>query len=150
MELNVLLKDKKILSEINLPNGVYELKIKEKDKSRTYEQIKKVWATISEISIHEYGDTSQKENIYFQLLEMSGIKTEMIIIPLSAVEDFRKKVRTLKVVSNEIVNHKPVALVNICLKGLSEFSKKEACAFIESITRYASELGIESEVESWK
>lgn len=150
MEFVGTLKDKKLTSVINLPDGVYEIKIKEKDKSRSYEQIKKCWACIDEISKHEYGDTSQSENIYFQILDMAGVKTEKIILPVSAIEPFRKKVRTLRVISQEVINHVPMAIVNVCMKGLSEMSKQEASQIIETIIKYANEIGINAELESWK
>lgn len=143
MKCDVAIKNNKITSTINLEDGIYELNIREKDKSRTYEQIKKLWATIDDISRADYGDTSQSQNIYFQILQMSGIQTEKIILPERALEPFRRKVRTLNVIGYEVVNHQPMVLVNACMKGISEMSKKELANVIETTIRYASEKGIE-------
>lgn len=140
------LKNGKVQSSFNLHDGVYELTIKEKDKSRTYEQIKKLWATIDDISRADYGDTSESQNIYFQILQMSGIETEKIILPEKALEPFRKKVKTLNVIGYEVVNHQPMVLVNACMKGISEMSKKELASVIETTIRYANEKGIQTEI----
>lgn len=144
-------KDNKIISDINLPDGTYEADIKKKDKSHTIEQIKKLWATIDEISKAQCGNTSMSEQIYFQILSMSGVETTKFAIDERALDDLRKKVRTLVVIGKEIVNHKPYAIVNVCLKGVSEMSKSQVSKIIETTIQYGSELGINmGELEEWK
>lgn len=147
MKCTAIIKDRHIISEIDMADGVYDIDIKEKDKSRTYEQIKKLWAMIDDISRHEYGDVSQSELIYFQILQMSGIETNKIIIHESAVNDLRKKVRSLRIVSRETISHQPYAVCQVCLKGISEMSKTELSKVIETAVRWCGELGIEIERE---
>ena len=140
------LKDCKIVSKFNLPNGIYEVSIKEKDKSRTYEQIKKLWATIDDISRADYGDTSQSTNIYFQILQMAGVQTEKIILKEKSYKAFKKKVRTCNVIGQEVIEHEVWLIVNACMCGISEMSKKELSNVIEATIKYASERGIVYEI----
>lgn len=146
MRTTVKVKDHTIQSRVDLPDGFYDMDIKEKDRSRTYEQIKKLWATIDDISRAEYGDVSQSESIYFHILQMSGIDTYKIPIPENALADFRKKVKSLRVLTGEVVNGQPYVVVQVCLKGISEMSKKELSQVIDTAIRWCAELGIESEL----
>ena len=146
MKSNVWIKNGKIDSTFNLTDGYYEINIREKDTSRTYEQIKLLWATINDTSRADYGDISESENIYFQILQMAGIRTDEIILPEEALEDFKKRVRTLRVIGREVINHQPMVLVNVCMCGISEMSKKELSQVIETTIRYANEKGITTEL----
>lgn len=146
MKSIIEVKDRRIVSTMNLDDGAYEVKIKEKDVTHTLEQIKKLWATIDDISRKEYGDISESETIYFQILNMAGVKTYKYVIPTASIKDFRKKVRSMKVISDEVIDHQAVSVVNVCLKGVSEMSKKEVSQVIETTVKWASELGIETEL----
>lgn len=147
MKLNAIIKDQKIETLISMPDGVYELSIREKGDAKTYEQVKKLWATIDDISRSEYGDISQSNNIYLQILDMAGVRTDKLLIPKEAIKDLKKKVRALSVVSEEMINHIPYSLVNVCLSGISDMSKKEVANVIECAIKWASELGIDTELE---
>ena len=146
MKSSVTIKDGKITDLFNLDDGSYDIDIKMKSSARTYEQIKKLWATINDISRADYGDISESENIYFQILQMAGVRTDEVILPEEALKDFRKKVRTLRVISHEIINHRPMVLVNACMCGISEMNKKELSSVIETTIRYANEKGIKTEL----
>lgn len=148
MRLNAVIENQRITNRFDLPDGVYDLDIKPKGKSKTYEQAKKLWATIDDISRHEYGDVSQSTNIYLQILMMAGIRTVVIPLPEDAVESFRKKVKALGIISRETVNHQPICFCRVCPTGISDMTKKEVSDVIECAIRYASELGIESELEN--
>lgn len=147
MKLNAIIKDQRIETLISMPDGVYELNIREKGDAKTYEQVKKLWATIDDISRSEYGDISQSSNIYLQILDMAGVRTDKLLIPKEAIKDLKKKVRALSVVSEEMINHIPYSLVNVCLSGISDMSKKEVANVIECAIKWASELGIDTELE---
>jgi len=147
MKSNAVIKDCRIQNTFDLNDGVYSIDIRPLGSARTYEQIKKLWATIDDISREEYGDISQSTNIYLQMLQMSGVRTDRILIPEVAVNDLKKKAKAMSIVARETINHKPYVLVNICLAGISEMTKAEVSNVIETAIRWASELGIETELE---
>lgn len=146
MKTLIKVEDNRIVSDIGLDNGVYEVRIKEKDVTHSYEQIKKLWATIDDISRAEYGDVSESETIYFQILNMAGVTTYKYLVPTASVNQLRKKVRALKEISHETIDHQAYSMVNICLKGVSEMSKKEVSQVIETTIRWATELGVQTEL----
>lgn len=146
MKLSAIIKDKKIIDTLDFEDGIYDIEIKQKGDSRTLEQIKKLWATIDDISRAEYGDTSQSKSIYLQILNMSGVQTSKLLMKEEALDLFKKKVRAYEIVSKEVVNHIPYVNVNCCFVGISEMSKREVANVIESAIRYASEVGVETEL----
>jgi len=147
MRSNAIIKEGQILNTFNLNDGVYHIDIRPVSSARSYEQIKKLWATIDDISREEYGDISQSNSIYLKILQMSGIRTDRILIPEIAVDDLKKKAKALEIVSRETINHQPYALVNVCFAGISEMTKVEVSSVIETAIRWASELGIDTELE---
>lgn len=147
MRLNVTIEDNHIKNKFDLPNGIYDIELKPKGEAKTYEQVKKLWATIDDISKHEYGDSSQSTNIYFQILAMAGIRTDKLLIPAEAYKDLKKKVRAISIVSNEVINHIPHYIVQVCLTGISDMNKQEVSSVIETAIKWCSELGIETELE---
>lgn len=150
MKTYLEIRDGKVLNTINLPNGTYDCDVKIRDRSHTLQQIRYLWKLIDEISKKEYGNTSQSEEIYFKILQMSGVQTYKIPILEEAVNDLRKKVRTLVVIGNEVVEHKAYAIVQVCLKGISEMSKKELSSVIETCVMWCSELDIPTDIERWE
>lgn len=152
MRSNVNIKEGYITSKINLPDGMYEIDVREKEMSKSYEQVKKLWATIDDISKHEYGDTSESKHIYFQILNMAGIDTAKLLVPEKALPYLQKKFRATDVISHEVINHTPHAIVNVCYKGLSEMSKREASSVIETAIKWCNEIGINTDLnggETW-
>lgn len=147
MRLNAIIKDNKIVNTFSLEDGVYDLDIKPKGESKTYEQVKKLWATIDDISRAENGDVSESINVYLQILQMAGVRTDKVLIPEEALKDLKRKTKALSVVSKETINHQPYVMVNVCFVGISEMSKKEVAQVIEVAIRWASELGINTELE---
>lgn len=149
MKTYLEIKNNKVLNSISLQDGTYDCEIKIKDKSHTIEQIKKLWATIDDISKAQYGNTSESENIYFQILSISGVATQKLAIKEECIKDFQKKVRTMVVIGNEIIKHEPYVIVNACFKGVSEMSKSELSKVIENTIMFANENGIQTELERW-
>lgn len=148
MRYTAEIRDNRIINELNLADGIYDVEIRKKGASKTYEQVKKLWATIDDISRAEYGDVSQSTNIYLQILNMAGVRTDKVLIPEEAVKDLKKKTKALSVVSKETINHKPYAVVNVCFAGISDMNKGEVSNVIEAAIRWASELGIETELNN--
>ena len=147
MRLLATIKDNRIEDYINLKDGEYYLDIKSKGKTKSFEQVKKLWATIDDISRAEYGDISQSSNIYLNILQMAGIDTYKMMLPEKALDDLKKKTKAVGVISRETINHQPYLLVNVCLVGISEMNKYEVSQVIDCAIRWASELGIETELE---
>lgn len=146
MKLNAIIKENRIINRFDLEDGIYALDIKHKGDSKTLEQTRKLWATIDDISRAEYGDISQSNGIYLQILKMSGIRTDKILINEEALEDLKKKTKALSIVSKETINHMPYVVVNVCFMGISEMSKQEVSQVIETAIKWASELGIDTEL----
>ena len=146
MKLNVAIRNNQVKTPINVPDGLYEVSIKQKGDSKTYEQVKKLWATIDDISRDQFGDVSQSNNIYLQILDMAGVRTDKWLIPKEAVKDLKKKVKALNIVSEEKIDGIEYTIVNLCLTGISDMSKMEVANVIEVAIRWASELGIETEL----
>lgn len=146
MKLNAVIKNNQVKTTIPVPDGIYELSLKQRGDSKTYEQVKKLWATIDDISRDQYGDVSQSNNIYLQILEMAGVRTDKLIIPKDAIKDLKKKVKAISVVSEETIEGIPSAIVNVCLTGISDMSKKEVASVIEVAIKWATELGIDTEL----
>lgn len=146
MKLNAVIKNNQVKTTIPVPDGVYELSLKQRGDSKTYEQVKKLWATIDDISRNEYGDVSQSNNIYLQILEMAGVRTDKIIIPKDAIKDLKKKVKAISVISEETIGGISSVVVNVCLTGISDMSKKEVASVIEAAIKWATELGIDTEL----
>lgn len=142
-------QDNRVINTIALADGKYDVEIKTKDKSHTIEQIKLLWATIDEISKAQCGNTSMSEDIYFQILQTSGVATQKLAIREDCLKDFKKKVRTLKLIGNEVIDHQPYVIVNACFKGVSEFTKQELSKAIETTIMLASEFGISNDLERW-
>lgn len=147
MKLNAIIKDGYITNQYNLSDGAYEMTLKKRGDSKTYEQVKKLWATIDDISRAENGDISQSMSIYLKILQMAGVRTDKVLIPYDAVNSLKKKVKSLEIVSRETINHQDYALVNLCLSGISDMTKYEVANVIEVAIRWASELGIETDLK---
>ena len=89
MKFTVEIKDCRLLTPLKLSDGVYEIDVRKKGEAKTYEQVKKLWATIDDISKEQYGDVSQSMNIYMQILHTAGVRTEKLLIPAGAVGDMK-------------------------------------------------------------
>lgn len=147
MKFTAEIKDCRLLTPLKLSDGVYEIDVRKKGEAKTYEQVKKLWATIDDISREQYGDVSQSMNIYMQILHTAGVRTEKLLIPAGAVGDMKKKTKSMHIIAYEKYNNEPYAVVDVCFAGISEMSKVEVAAVIDTAIRWANELGIETELE---
>lgn len=147
MKTMVSIKDHKIVSDLNLDDGVYNISIHKRCDDKTYNQVKKLWATIDDISMKLYGDKSQSQLIYLQILHMAGRRTEKLIIEDDAIPALRRMVKSIAIVQRDVVNGKPMCVVDVCLEGISEMSRSEVASVIDSCIKYAIESGVDPQIE---
>lgn len=149
MKATICIENNMVVSQINLPDGYYDITIKQKDVSKTVAQCRKLWATVDDISRHEYGDVSESGLIYLQILERAGVDTYGGIIAEEGFEQLKKKTRAITILSKEVINHREYINYRACFKGISEMSKKQVSEVIDTAIRWCAELGIETELEGW-
>ena len=152
MKSTITIKDKKVTSNLDLEDGVYAISITKKGDEKSLEQVKKLWATCSDIAEALYGLKSEKDKVYMQILKMAGVRTYKLVLEENALETFmnNRNVKCVSVLSREVVNHRPMALVEVCMTGISEMDKKEVSRVIEECCRYAVECGIEPQVRNYE
>ena len=151
MKTYVSIKDHKITSDLNLEDGTYTIVINKKCDNKTLDQVKKLWATINDISVKLYGNKSESDNIYTQILHMAGVRTHMLVLDDRALADLRDYTKHIYVKERSVVNGRPMALVEVCFSGISEMTRKEVSEVIDCCIRYADEVGVEPylEREEW-
>ena len=118
-------------------------------KKRSSDQNRYFWALLKEISKKEDGDLRDIENLYTQLLQMSGAKYETIIIKDEALGRFKGLVKHVKVIRQEVINHELFDIV-YAFYGSSTFDSVEMTSLIDTTLHYASEVGVESVDSYWK
>lgn len=149
MKSTIVIKDKQVTSSMNLEDGVYNISIEKKCKDKTLDQTRKLWATCSDISEKIYGTKDNKDIIYLQVLRMAGIRTYQLTIDEYAIDEFKKQkgVKCVSVIARETVNHKPMALIEACMTGISDMDRKEVSKVIDACCRYADEVGVIPQIE---
>lgn len=147
MRTTIDIKDNVCTSKLNVEDGTYNITLSRKYDDKTVEQVRKLWATCTDISVELYGDKSKKDNIYLQVLKMAGQRTALIQLEEELVEKVRPSFKALDVISREVVNHKAWALCEVCVVGISQMDKREVSKVIESCQRYADEVGVPNQLE---
>lgn len=149
MKSIVQIKDKKVIDSVNLEDGQYRLSIEKVCDSKTLEQTRKLWATCSDISQKLYGNKSEKESVYIQILKMAGQRTFKLMIMEDAIEDLKKQkgVKCISVLSRDVINHTPYAYIDVCMTGISDMDKKEVSQVIDCACKYADEVGVIPQIE---
>ena len=135
---------------INLQDGKYDVEIREIGSKRSLDQNAMLWGVISEISKKLYGDISEKENIYLQLLAMSGAKYEFIKVEKRVLEEKALEklgIRNYKVVKE---NEEENSVILMVFYGSSTFNTKEMNQLIETTLNYASNCGVDVDENYWK
>lgn len=146
MKTLVSIKDHKITSSFDLDDGVYNITIHKRCNDKTYKQVKGLWATIDDISEKLYGNKSQSQEIYMQILHMAGRRTEKMIIDEDAIPELQKFVKSIAIVYRDVVNGKAKCVVDVCFEGISEMSRNEVAAVIDTCINYAIECGVEPQI----
>lgn len=132
-----------------MEDGEYMVTIEPKKKKRTLEQNRYFWALIGEIAKKEDGDLRNTDLLYTTLLQMSGAKYETMIIKHEALEGFKKLVRHVKVIKQQVINHELYDTAYV-FYGSSTFSSSEMADLIDTTLRYAEEAGVEDVNSYWK
>jgi len=138
---------------IELNDGRYDVDIREIRSKRSLDQNAMLWGIICEISKSQYGDLSEKENIYLQLLEMAGAKYTILTLSKEAYEDkaldaygirnYREVGRGFNPDGKEFVSV-------IAFYGSSTMNTKEMTQLIDATIRYATNCGVRVDEEYWK
>jgi len=149
MRSQIQIKDNLVVNRVNLEDGTYNCSFSKKTDDKTLEQVRKLWATIGDISKKLYGDTSEKDSIYIQILQMAGQRTYQVTMEEDAIDDFKKNktIKCISIKSREVIGHKAYVLMDVCMTGISEMDKKEVSQVIESCIKYANECGVIPQVE---
>lgn len=123
---------------------MYAIDITDINKKRSLNQNNKLWALITDICKKEDGNASDKENKYLNLLEMAGIKTNILSIEKVAIEDFKRysKARKINVLDEfKSVTGKENAVIEV-IYGSSTFNTAEMSQLINAALTYADEIGL--------
>lgn len=136
-----------------LPDGIYNIEMSEYGKNRSNRQNNMLWGLISEISKKLYGDLSEKDTIYRQLLEMSGAKYTIVTLPQEDFDDgalTKFGIRAYREIARETNSKGKTFVSAIIFYGSSTFTTKEMNQLIETTIRYASECGIDVDKGFWE
>lgn len=119
-------------------NEEYLIELKKPKDKRTLQQNKYMWKLIHEIAKKQMQDDM---DIYINALEESNAKYEYLMGLPSIQDELKKNFRAVKPVRLEIHNGKEFVVYK-CFIGTSKFDKEEMSMVLETILRYATELGI--------
>lgn len=135
---------------IALADGKYDIDINLPGTKRSLDQNAMLWGVISELSKKLYGDLSEKETIYTQLLEMSGAKYEFIKVQKRVVEE--KALEALGIRYYKIIkeNNDDNTYILQVFYGSSTFNTKEMTQLIETTLKYASNCGVDVDENYWR
>lgn len=132
-----------------MEDGEYMITIEPKKKKRSLDQNRYFWALVGEIAKKENGDLKDVDDLYTNLLMMSGAKYETVIIRHEALDRFKSLVKHVKVMDQRIVNHELYDTV-YAFYGSSTFNTSEMADLIDTTLKYASEVGVEGVNDYWK
>lgn len=147
MKKTIEIKNNICTSTFDVEDGTYNITLSKRYDDKTFDQVRKLWATCTDISVALYGNKSMKDNIYLQILKMAGQRTALMQLEEELVDKVRPSFKALDVIDREVVNHKAWALCEVCVVGISQMDKKEVSKVIDCCCQYASEVGCESQLE---
>ncbi|MBQ2658601.1 MAG: hypothetical protein IJF87_08550 [Erysipelotrichaceae bacterium] len=133
----------------NLDDGEYLVSIEPKKKKRSLDQNRYFWKLVGEIAKKENGNLRDVDELYTNLLQMSGAKYESVIIKHEALERFRSLVRHVKIMKQQVINHELYDTV-WAFYGSSQFDTSEMAQLIDTTLRYAEEAGVPDVNSYWK
>lgn len=135
---------------VSIPDGEYQLDIRDaKNLKRSDRQNSMMWGIVNQIAKKLDGNTSGAYGLYCQILEMSGIPYWEYRIDDRALDNAKKLLKHVKVVSQDIEGDR---LMDNCwvFPGISEMTTGEASQLIDTVKWYASEVGIDVDEDYWK
>jgi len=149
MKSTIQIKDKKVQSSLNLEDGTYRISIEKKCDDKTLDQTRKLWATCTDISEKIYGNKQDKDVVYLQVLRMAGQRTFRLTIEEDAIDEFKKQngIKCVSILSRDVINHRAMAYIEVCMSGISDMDKKEVSKVIDACCHYADEVGVISQLE---
>ncbi len=133
----------------NLDDGEYLVSIEPKKKKRSLDQNRYFWKLVGEIAKKENGDLRDVDELYTNLLQMSGAKYESVIIKHEALERFKSLVRHVKIMKQQVINHELYDTV-WAFYGSSQFDTSEMAQLIDTTLKYAEEAGVPDVNSYWK
>ncbi len=137
-------KEKIIVEVAKLENNkIYEVEIKDLNRSRTLKQNAKMWKLIKLIAEVQLEDEMK---VYIDALENANAKYEYLLGVESTENELKKHFRAVKVVRPEIHNGKKF-IVYKCFVGSSKLNTKEMNSLIEILENWCSFLGIQIDDE---
>lgn len=123
----------------------YSIEISEIKQKRSLEQNKMMWALIHEIAMNHNAPINDDWEMYCYFLSLAKAKYTYISVIEDGLEDLKKEVRALRVLSYEKrANGKRFANCQVFI-GSSKMNKEEMSRLIDVILQYAEELGIDTE-----
>lgn len=137
-------KEKIIVEVAKLENNkIYEVEIKDLNRSRTLKQNAYMWKLIKLIAEVQLEDEMK---VYIDALENANAKYEYLLGVESTENELKKHFRAVKVVRPEFHNGKKY-IVYKCFIGSSKMSTKEIKALIEILENWCAFLGIPTDDE---
>ncbi len=135
----------------DIEDGKYTVELKKYRKGRSLNQNAYFWKLVSEIAIKENGDLRDVDNLYSNLLKMSGAKYEVMYLKEDALESLKKNevIKHCLVVKRQVINNQAMVTALI-FYGSSKFDTKEMSNLIDTTLKYASEIGVEHVDDYWK
>ena len=135
----------------NVEDGKYTVELKKYRKGRSLNQNAYFWKLVSEIAVKEDGDLRDIDNLYSNLLKMSGAKYEVMYLKEDALESLKRNevIKHCLVVKRQVINNQAMVTALI-FYGSSKFDTKEMSNLIDTTLKYASEVGVEHVDDYWK
>lgn len=129
-----------------LKSGDYEISITKKSNKRTNAQNRYLWELLGQISMKENGNTSDDFNIYCQLIEESGVKSEYMLVMAEEdiVSRLKRVYRVVKILENREYNGRAMWMLK-CYYGSSKLDTKEMGLLIDKTIERAEMVGIDTE-----
>lgn len=146
---SIMIQASNLLKDIE--DGKYTVELKKYRKGRSLNQNAYFWKLVSEIAIKENGDLRDIDNLYSNLLKMSGAKYEVMYLKEDALESLKRNevIKHCLVVKRQVINNQAMVTALI-FYGSSKFDTKEMSNLIDTTLKYASEVGVEHVDDYWK
>lgn len=139
--------------QVDLKDGKYQVEIKDIKNKRSLDQNAMLWGIICDISKKLYGDLSEKDSIYLQLLEMAGAKYTILTLLEEAFNDKALDsfgIRNYREIARETKPNGKVFVSVIAFYGSSTFNTKEMANLIDATIKYATNVGVPVDYDYWE
>lgn len=146
--VSVVIDKEWIRSSMNVNNISYpvSIEIKKHHDTKTYQQVKLIWAILTEIdeAYNGYSTKESIEDVYCNMIVQAEIKIDDLIVKNSEKDGIINILKDAYRVIKTIERDERQSLLR-CYRGLSQFDKSETNNFIEIMLNYAFEtIGYET------